>query len=165
MPDLPVADVDREPRQERLAKPPYRVLYDGQCEICQGCVSWLKTSTASTGQPVGPAAQRSWPALIPGSGWMIACASCTWSLLKTQSLLAGTLSLVWRVCSPPLGWLALRGSGFLFAMQAACSMDSLPGIGTPSASVAAAPVAWPNQKQCDGKPGWALSGRATHSDF
>ena len=43
MPDLPVADVDREPRQERLAKPPYRVLYDGQCEICQGCVSWLKT--------------------------------------------------------------------------------------------------------------------------
>jgi len=21
----------------------YRVLYDGQCEICQACVSWLKT--------------------------------------------------------------------------------------------------------------------------
>jgi predicted DCC family thiol-disulfide oxidoreductase YuxK len=43
MPDLSVADVDQEPRQGRVAKSPYRVLYDGQCEICQGCVSWLKT--------------------------------------------------------------------------------------------------------------------------
>ena len=43
MPDLSVADVDGDPRQERVAKSPYRVLYDGQCEICQGCVSWLKT--------------------------------------------------------------------------------------------------------------------------
>jgi glyoxylase-like metal-dependent hydrolase (beta-lactamase superfamily II)/predicted DCC family thiol-disulfide oxidoreductase YuxK len=25
------------------AKPAYRVLYDGQCEVCQSCVSWLKT--------------------------------------------------------------------------------------------------------------------------
>ena len=25
------------------AAPAYRVLYDGQCEICQACVSWLKT--------------------------------------------------------------------------------------------------------------------------
>ena len=23
-------------------RPPYRVLYDGQCEVCQACVSWLK---------------------------------------------------------------------------------------------------------------------------
>jgi predicted DCC family thiol-disulfide oxidoreductase YuxK len=43
MPDLSVADVDGDPRQERVAKSPYRVLYDGQCEICQGCVSCLKT--------------------------------------------------------------------------------------------------------------------------
>jgi predicted DCC family thiol-disulfide oxidoreductase YuxK len=43
MPDFSVADVDEEPRQERVAKSPYRVLYDGQCEICQGSVAWLKT--------------------------------------------------------------------------------------------------------------------------
>ena len=29
------------PAQPR-AKPSYRVLYVGQCEICQACVSWLK---------------------------------------------------------------------------------------------------------------------------
>lgn len=92
-------------------------------------------------------------ALISGSGWMIACGSCTWSLLEVRFLSAGMPSLVWRVCSPPLGWLAQRGSGFLFAMQVDCSMDLLPGIGTPSASVAAARVGLQNQKQCDGKPG------------
>ncbi len=27
---------------EKRADPPYRVLYDGQCEVCQACVSWLK---------------------------------------------------------------------------------------------------------------------------
>jgi hypothetical protein len=27
---------------EKIAAPPYRVLYDGQCEVCQACVSWLK---------------------------------------------------------------------------------------------------------------------------
>src|ERR1700736_3874573 len=26
----------------QVASAAYRVLYDGQCEICQGCVSWLK---------------------------------------------------------------------------------------------------------------------------
>jgi hydroxyacylglutathione hydrolase len=43
MPDFSVADVDEEPRQEGVAKSPYWVLYDGQCEICQGSVAWLKT--------------------------------------------------------------------------------------------------------------------------
>jgi hypothetical protein len=43
MPDFSVADVDEEPRQERVAKSPYRVLYDGQCEICHGSAAWLKT--------------------------------------------------------------------------------------------------------------------------
>jgi glyoxylase-like metal-dependent hydrolase (beta-lactamase superfamily II)/predicted DCC family thiol-disulfide oxidoreductase YuxK len=43
MPDLSVADVDGDPRPGRVAQSPYRVFYDEQCEICQGCVSWLKT--------------------------------------------------------------------------------------------------------------------------
>jgi glyoxylase-like metal-dependent hydrolase (beta-lactamase superfamily II)/predicted DCC family thiol-disulfide oxidoreductase YuxK len=28
---------------KKCAQPVYRALYDGQCEICQACVSWLKT--------------------------------------------------------------------------------------------------------------------------
>jgi glyoxylase-like metal-dependent hydrolase (beta-lactamase superfamily II)/predicted DCC family thiol-disulfide oxidoreductase YuxK len=28
---------------QKVSPPAYRVLYDGQCEICQACVSWLKT--------------------------------------------------------------------------------------------------------------------------
>jgi ribonuclease/clavin/mitogillin len=31
------------PEAQKVPPPPYRVLFDGQCEICQACVSWLKT--------------------------------------------------------------------------------------------------------------------------
>jgi len=32
-----------ETSDEKVSTPTYRVLYDGQCEICQACVSWLRT--------------------------------------------------------------------------------------------------------------------------
>jgi hydroxyacylglutathione hydrolase len=32
-----------ETSDEKVSTPAYRVLYDGQCEICQACVSWLRT--------------------------------------------------------------------------------------------------------------------------
>src|SRR6266481_10133273 len=37
-----IGDVAEKPNEEH-ATSAYRVLYDGQCEICQSCVSWLKT--------------------------------------------------------------------------------------------------------------------------
>lgn len=43
MPDQSIADIAAKPETERLTAPVYRVLYDGQCEICQACVAWLKT--------------------------------------------------------------------------------------------------------------------------
>ena len=36
-----VAEEDNQRRTR--SQPAYRVLYDGQCEICQSCVAWLKT--------------------------------------------------------------------------------------------------------------------------
>jgi hydroxyacylglutathione hydrolase len=39
----PVEDIAEDPEEQESAKAAYRVLYDGQCEICQACVSWLKT--------------------------------------------------------------------------------------------------------------------------
>jgi len=39
----PVEDIAEKPDEKHRAKPAYRVVYDGQCEICQACVSWLKT--------------------------------------------------------------------------------------------------------------------------
>src|SRR5271166_3435820 len=38
-----VAETAPSPGSEHAAKPAYRVLYDGQCEICQACVAWLRT--------------------------------------------------------------------------------------------------------------------------
>ncbi|PYV66135.1 MAG: hypothetical protein DMG97_30220 [Acidobacteria bacterium] len=38
-----VAEISEEPDEKQVARAAYRVLYDGQCEICQACVSWLKT--------------------------------------------------------------------------------------------------------------------------
>jgi len=38
-----VEDIAKKPDERESAKAAYRVLYDGQCEICQSCVSWLKT--------------------------------------------------------------------------------------------------------------------------
>jgi predicted DCC family thiol-disulfide oxidoreductase YuxK len=37
-----VEDIAEKPEEKHDANPSYRVLYDGQCEICQACVSWLK---------------------------------------------------------------------------------------------------------------------------
>lgn len=34
---------EHSPIAEKHGPKPYRVLYDGQCEICQACVSWLRT--------------------------------------------------------------------------------------------------------------------------
>lgn len=36
------AEIAETPAETRAANGMYRVLYDGQCEICQACVSWLK---------------------------------------------------------------------------------------------------------------------------
>lgn len=37
-----MAEIAASSAKEHDTKPSYRVLYDGQCEICQACVSWLK---------------------------------------------------------------------------------------------------------------------------
>jgi glyoxylase-like metal-dependent hydrolase (beta-lactamase superfamily II)/predicted DCC family thiol-disulfide oxidoreductase YuxK len=42
MPENAVADIAESRDEKHKAKAAYRVLYDGQCEICQACVSWLK---------------------------------------------------------------------------------------------------------------------------
>jgi glyoxylase-like metal-dependent hydrolase (beta-lactamase superfamily II)/predicted DCC family thiol-disulfide oxidoreductase YuxK len=42
MNDGSLAEIAATPYREHGATPAYRVLYDGQCEICQACVSWLK---------------------------------------------------------------------------------------------------------------------------
>src|SRR5260370_30828321 len=42
MGDQSLAEIDEKADEEEGVKPAYRVLYDGQCEICQACVSWLK---------------------------------------------------------------------------------------------------------------------------
>ena len=34
-----VEELDEKPEEEQGKKSKYRVLYDGQCEICQSCVS------------------------------------------------------------------------------------------------------------------------------
>jgi hypothetical protein len=41
MPQHAVADLAQKPDERYGAKTAYRVLYDGQCEICQACVSRL----------------------------------------------------------------------------------------------------------------------------
>ena len=38
----PVEVIAERPDEKHAAKAAYRVLYDGQCEICQACVSWLR---------------------------------------------------------------------------------------------------------------------------
>jgi glyoxylase-like metal-dependent hydrolase (beta-lactamase superfamily II)/predicted DCC family thiol-disulfide oxidoreductase YuxK len=43
MPEPSLAEIAVPLINARASTPAYRVLYDGQCEICQACVSWLKT--------------------------------------------------------------------------------------------------------------------------
>jgi glyoxylase-like metal-dependent hydrolase (beta-lactamase superfamily II)/predicted DCC family thiol-disulfide oxidoreductase YuxK len=42
MSGYPVEDFAEKPNEKSGANSGYRVFYDGQCEICQACVSWLK---------------------------------------------------------------------------------------------------------------------------
>jgi hydroxyacylglutathione hydrolase len=37
-----VEDIAEQPEEKRSPNEAYRVLYDGQCEVCQSCVSWLR---------------------------------------------------------------------------------------------------------------------------
>jgi glyoxylase-like metal-dependent hydrolase (beta-lactamase superfamily II)/predicted DCC family thiol-disulfide oxidoreductase YuxK len=39
----PLSQVAETPCEKRVPSATYRVLYDDQCEICQACVSWLRT--------------------------------------------------------------------------------------------------------------------------
>jgi len=48
MGDQSLAEIAEKADEKQRAKPAYRVLYDGQCEICQACVSWLKPSIIGT---------------------------------------------------------------------------------------------------------------------
>ena len=41
IPDYSLAEIVEKPDETQSANGMYRVLYDGQCEICQACVSWL----------------------------------------------------------------------------------------------------------------------------
>lgn len=41
MPNHPLAEIAEKSGEKRAASAIYRVLYDGQCEICQACVAWL----------------------------------------------------------------------------------------------------------------------------
>ena len=43
MAEQSLAEIVARPDTEHSTASGYRVLYDGQCEICQGCVAWLKT--------------------------------------------------------------------------------------------------------------------------
>src|SRR6202171_3318075 len=43
MSGYPVEAIAEKPDEKHGARPAYRVLYDGQCEICQSGVSWLRT--------------------------------------------------------------------------------------------------------------------------
>ena len=43
MPDRPIAEITATRDNTLTSTSKYRVLYDGQCEICQACVAWLKT--------------------------------------------------------------------------------------------------------------------------
>jgi len=43
MPDQSLADIVANHDVKDARSSSYRVLYDGQCEICQACVAWLKT--------------------------------------------------------------------------------------------------------------------------
>ena len=50
MPEHPLAEIAKDSKEKDLASAAYRVLYDGQCEICQACVSWLKFSIRRSGR-------------------------------------------------------------------------------------------------------------------
>ena len=124
-----------KPAQKHDENTAYRVLYDGQCEICQAWVSWLKALDRKNKTISGdPSARRSYPQWTPGSGWMNAYGSYTSSRPRTRFMSAGMPSHVWHGCSRQRGSSAYWESGSPFAILGGCYTGSLRRTDTPSAS-------------------------------
>ncbi len=60
-----LAEMAASSDKEYGAKSAYRVLYDGQCEICQACVSWLKTLDHENRTTCFPISANVLPAVDP----------------------------------------------------------------------------------------------------
>jgi hypothetical protein len=101
MSERSLAEIAR-PEAEHSTAPVYRVLYDGQCEICQACVSWLKALDHENKTICLPISAEVLSA-VDSRLQTDACASCMSSLPKVKSMSGGMPSRVWHVYSRLLG--------------------------------------------------------------
>ncbi len=85
-----MGEIDAITDKVRVTAPVYRVLYDGQCEICQACVAWLKTIDREDKTLPLPISSKSYPQWMLGLDWTNACGSCMSSRPRAKSSLAGT---------------------------------------------------------------------------
>ena len=140
-----------ETSDEKVSTPAYRVLYDGQCEICQACVSWLRTLDRKSRTICLSLSAE----VLPTIDSRLKMDECLRQLhvvtpedeihvgWDAVTCLARLFSSTWLI--GVLGQrFPLRNAGRLL-YGICCHEQILPSV----AVVRAAPQ---NQKQCDGKP-------------
>jgi len=151
MREYAVEDIAEKPDEKHGAKAAYRVLYDGQCEICQACVSWLKTLDRNSKTICLPISAE----VLSAVDSRLGIDECLRQLHVVTP--EGEIHVGWGAVTclarlfPSLGSLACWVSGSHFAMQEGCSMDSLPQTDIPSANVVAARAVLQNQRRYAGK--------------
>jgi predicted DCC family thiol-disulfide oxidoreductase YuxK len=156
-----VEDIAEKPTEKPDANTAYRVLYDGQCEICQACVSWLKALDHENKTVCLPISAE----VLPVDA-RLSLDKCLRQLHVITP--EGEIHVGWDAVAclarlfPSTSIIGAAGRWFPFRNVVDCSMGSLLRTDIPSANVGAARATLPNQKRFGDTQNWVRSGRATH---
>ena len=132
----PVEVIAEKPDEKHAAKAAYRVLYDGQCEICQACVSWLKTLDRKNKTTCLPISADVLPA-VDSRLRMDECLRQLHVVTPEGEIHVGWDAVTLLGAFVPI-YLADRGNGTAdsrFGVQDGCSMGSSQRTDIPSANV------------------------------
>lgn len=163
MRDPSVAGIADKADEKHVAAAAYRVLYDGQCEVCQAGVSWLKALDHEKKTVCLPISAEA----LSSAGARLDMDDCLRELHvvgpQGEVYRGWALSPASPGCSWRRGSLAYWGNCFRSAMPGEWLTGSWRRTGTRSASAAAALAVSRSQRQCGGELAWGHSGRATRS--
>jgi predicted DCC family thiol-disulfide oxidoreductase YuxK len=132
----------------------YRVLYDGRCEICQACVSWLKTlDRKSKNQTIRLAISAEVVGDLDSRLKMDECLRQLHVVTPEGEIHAGweAVTCLARLFQPTRR-IGILGQWSRFVVRDGCSTSSSPPTDIPWVSGAVAHVASQSSKRCENKP-------------
>ena len=153
MAEQSLAEIAAKNDAEHSAALAYKVLYDGQCEICQACVAWLKTLDREN-KTLPLAISPEVLSTVDSRLRLEECLRQLHVVTPEGEMLVGWDAVASLARLFPATWLiGTLGQWFLFRNIGGFSMVLLPRTDIRLASAEAVRAESLNQKQYDAKPG------------